>query len=131
MKKIKVALVSLLGTLTFLPAFALAQSNFTLGNGIGGFLVSVGNLLNKVIPLLIGLAVIAFLFGVLRFVFNADKEDKRAEGRNFMIYGLIGIVVMVSVWGLVNFVQSSFFGSEQQAKGNPQDGPVIPAVPTN
>jgi hypothetical protein len=77
------------------------------GTDVTGLITNISDVFSALVPILIGGAIIAFLFGVLRFVFNAGKEDKRAEGRNFMIYGLIGIVVMVSVWGLVRFVMNT------------------------
>ena len=110
MKKIKVIVSSLLGALSLAPALAFAQTgtgNLPLSN-LGALLDSVNTLMGRVVPILIGLAVIAFLWGVLRYVFNAGSEEKRTEGRKFMIYSIIGIVVMVSVWGLVIFVQQSF-----------------------
>ncbi|HAO64812.1 TPA: hypothetical protein DCQ44_02400 [Candidatus Taylorbacteria bacterium] len=66
------------------------------------------SLMGTVVPILIGLAVIVFLYGVLKFVLNAGDEGARSEGKTMMVYGIIGIVVMVSVWGLVRFVQNTF-----------------------
>ena len=110
MKKIKVFIGSLVGLLSLTPALVLAQAgNLSLNNGgLGGFLAEVQTLMRMIIPILIGLAVIAFLWGVLLFVFNASDPDKRKEGRMMMIWAIVGIVVMVSVWGLVFFIQSSF-----------------------
>lgn len=108
MKRIKFILGSLFGTLSFVPALAFAAAGDVPLTSLGSALQSIQGLMNMVVPMLIGLAIIAFLYGVLRFVFNASDEGKRAEGRQFMIWGIIGIVVMVSVWGLVAFVQGSF-----------------------
>lgn len=121
MKKIKVFLGSLFGTLALVPAFALAAAGDLPLTSLGSALQKLKALMDLVVPILIGLAVIAFLWGVLRYVFSAGSEEKRKEGRNFMIYGLIGIVVMVSVWGLVAFVQSTF-GLQDN---NPVPGPVL------
>jgi len=106
MKKIKVFIGSLVSLLTLTPALALAQ-NLPLSN-LDSFLSAFQNLMNRAIPILIGLAVIVFLWGVLLFVFNASDPEKRKEGRMMMIWSIIGIVVMVSVWGLVYFVNQSF-----------------------
>jgi len=126
MKRIKVILGSLVGALAFLPALAFAQGNFNLSSGgITGVLGSVGSILNMIVPILIALGIIAFLWGVLRFIFSAGDEEKRKAGKMFMIYGIIGIVVMVSVWGLVAFIQKSF-GIQS---GTVQNGPQLPTVP--
>jgi len=109
MQRIKFILGSLFGVLAFAPALAFAATSGDVPlTSLGSALESLMSLMNMVVPLLIGLAVIAFLWGVLKFVFNAGDEEKRKEGKMFMIYGLVGIVVMVSVWGLVGFIQNTF-----------------------
>jgi hypothetical protein len=108
MKKVLVGVVVGLA-----PLMALAQT-------LGGVITLVGNLLNALVPVIIGLAVIYFLWNVAQYVFSADGKE---EARNGMIWGIIGIVVMVSVWGLVGLVQDSF---EIRGTG-PQPVPALPA----
>lgn len=62
----------------------------------------------SVIRFIIGLGVVMFLIGVLQFVRAGDNEEKREGGRNMMIFGIIAIFVMVSVWGLVKILTTSF-----------------------
>lgn len=57
--------------------------------------------------LILSAAVIYFLWGVFRYVRSAGEEKAREEGKQQIIYGIIGIAVMVSVWGLVNFLTNS------------------------
>ena len=126
MNKIKIAVGSLFGLLSLVPALAFAQNtggNLPLTN-LNVFLVGVRSLMGLVVPILIGLAVIVFLWGVLQFVFHADDSDKRSEGKSFMIWGIIGIAVMVSVWGLVGFLQGTF--NIQPGAGQAQPGPALP-----
>ncbi|MBP6855226.1 MAG: hypothetical protein KBD26_03690 [Candidatus Pacebacteria bacterium] len=78
-------------------------------NTIADFLNFFTCLISKsVIPLLIALAVIVFIWGVLKFIMNADDSTKREEGRNFIIWGLVGLFVMVSIWGIVNILNNTF-----------------------
>lgn len=121
MTRIKFILGSLFGTLAFVPALALAQGQLPLTN-LGSLLGGLRQLMGIVVPILIGFAIIVFLWGVLRFIFNAGSDEKRKEGKMFMIYGIIGIVVMVSVWGLVSFLQGTF-GLDSNA---PAQSPRIP-----
>ena len=123
MNRIKIIVGSFLGLLALVPAFAFAQGNLPLTN-LGSFVVGLRALMDAVVPILIGLAIIAFLWGALKFVFNADDEGKRSEGKMFMIYGIIGIAVMVSVWGLVGFLQGTF--GIQPGGGQVQTGPRLP-----
>ncbi|MEK7179348.1 MAG: hypothetical protein AAB727_03805, partial [Patescibacteria group bacterium] len=65
-------------------------------------------ILNALIPLIIGVALVGFLYGVAKFILAADDSSKREEGRQLMIWGVIGLFVMVSVWGIVNVVAQTF-----------------------
>jgi hypothetical protein len=60
-----------------------------------------------IIPLLMGAAVVIFLFGVLKYIGSASEVESREEGRRFMVYGIIGLAVMTSVYGLVAFVTNT------------------------
>ena len=63
-------------------------------------------LIRASIPILISISVIVFVWGVFRYVL-AEGEDKK-KGRDVMMYGIIGLFVMVSVWGLVALVYNTF-----------------------
>ena len=65
-------------------------------------------ILRALIPLLFGIALIGFLWGVAQFILNADNEEKRREGKKVMIWGIIGLFVMLSVWGLVAVIGGTF-----------------------
>lgn len=63
-----------------------------------------------IVPFLISLSVLAFLWGVLQYVRKGAGSEKAIEqGRNMMFYGLIGLAAIVSVWGLVRMVAYTFF----------------------
>jgi hypothetical protein len=64
-------------------------------------------LINTIIPILIALGVVYFIWGVVQFVLAKDEEAK-GRGRSLMINGLIGLLVIVSIWGLVNILRNSF-----------------------
>lgn len=76
---------------------------------ISGILGSIKDLLNSLIPIIFIIATIVFLWGVVMFITAGGDEDKRSEGRQYIIFGLIGLFVMISVWGIVN-VLVGFFG---------------------
>jgi hypothetical protein len=64
---------------------------------------------DSVIPLIFAIAMVMFIWGVVNFfIINADEEAKREQGRQFMIWGIIALAVMLSVWGLVGIVGSTF-----------------------
>jgi hypothetical protein len=62
-------------------------------------------------------------FSVLYIVWGAFKlmkEEGREEGKNIVLYGIIGLFVMVSIWGLVNVLDNTFQLSGQDARKPPQ-----------
>jgi len=101
-----------------LPFVASAQ------NGIQGILGLVQNTIDALIPIIIGLAVLVFLWGLLSYVVAKDA-DKQKEARGVMIWGIIAIFVMVSVWGLVGILNQTIFG----ASGSAVQAPNTPQVP--
>lgn len=61
------------------------------------------------VPLLFAVAFIVFLFGVFRFfILGGANEEKRREGRQMIIYSVVGFAIMIVLWGLVNLVVNSF-----------------------
>mgnify|MGYP001569975903 CR=1 FL=1 len=74
-------------------------------SGIEGFLENLFDLLYmEIIPLLILIATVVFMWGIIRYMTAGGNEDKLIDARRLMIFGIIGLAVMVSVWGLVKFI---------------------------
>lgn len=62
-------------------------------------------LVNPALGLLMALAVVIFLWGVYKFIANsAEGGEAREEGARSIIWGLVGIFIMVSVFGIINLV---------------------------
>lgn len=97
--------------LSFMPMLALAQNTtgcaLVTAGTIQSVLCKIGNILDIVIPIIIVLGVVYFIWGVVKYVISDDEEAKKA-GKNRMIYGIIGLVVIVAMWGLVNMVTRTF-----------------------
>ena len=64
---------------------------------------------NSVVPLVYALAFLLFIFGMVRFFFFGGEEN-REKGKTFMIWGIIGFVVMFSVWGIVRLLLTALPG---------------------
>ncbi|MHB8860303.1 MAG: Mbov_0395 family pilin-like conjugal transfer protein [Minisyncoccota bacterium] len=61
-----------------------------------------------IVPVLFAVAFLYFLWGVYKyFIYGADNESEREKGKQFVLWGIIGFVVILSVWGLVNMVMST------------------------
>ncbi|MBP9802847.1 MAG: hypothetical protein KBD14_00870 [Candidatus Pacebacteria bacterium] len=92
---------------------------------LSALLCKIGFLINAVIPILISLGVVYFIWGVIQYAIARDEEMK-AEGRGAMIHGLIALLVIVSIWGLVNFMKK-FIGLGSDNKENEITVPCVPA----
>ncbi len=96
------------------PTLATTGTLFTL-------LCRFGQLLNAVVPVLIALGVIYFVWGVITYVIASEEEAKKA-GRSRRIYGIIGLAVSIGLWGLVNLLRNTFGLNNTQ-------GVTLPTVP--
>jgi hypothetical protein len=63
---------------------------------------------SSVIPLIFALALAMFVWGVVQYVINTQDEAKREKGKQFMIWGIIALTVMVCIWGLVAVLGNTF-----------------------
>ncbi len=75
---------------------------------ISGVLNRIETIINLVIPFLIGLAVFIIIYGILGYISNAADEERRKEARDFIMWGVIGIFFMLSIWGLVTILVNTF-----------------------
>lgn len=84
--------------------------------------------LKPAVPLLIGLAVVVFFYGLVKYI-NSGLGDAKSiqEARSLMIWGIIAITVMVSVWGIVKVVQTTFLGGSDFT--SPPNVPQFGAIP--
>ncbi len=105
MHMIKIIQYGIVSAAALAPFFAFAQGTpRNLQDLIGRFVEILGAL----IPLLFGIALIGFLWGVAITILQADNEEKRKEGRQIMIWGIIGLFVMTAVWGIVIVIGGTF-----------------------
>ncbi len=100
---------SLLASLGFLtPAFAFAQS-YAVTSVPSLFSIALGILNGYVVPIIFAIAFIMFLFGVyVNFIAPGASEEASKKGGQFVIWSIIGFVLMFSIWGLINIFINTF-----------------------
>ncbi len=70
------------------------------------FLVSLIN--NEIVPIILGLSLVTFLWGMVHYyILRGADTNEREHARSFMVWGLIGMVLLFTVWGLVNIAKSA------------------------
>jgi len=84
---------------------------------------SLQDIVDLLVPLFIGIALVAFLFGLAKYIFAAGNEEAQANGRKIMVAGIIGLFVAVSIWGIITVLGTSL--------GINQGGTIpVPVSPT-
>ncbi len=63
--------------------------------------------LNALIGLFITLAIVVFFWGLIKYLTSLSGENA-SEGLQIMMYGVIAIFVMVSIWGIIRLLQNTF-----------------------
>jgi hypothetical protein len=97
----KILKLAYLLTLIFVPVYTFARFEKTT------VILAVFTSLIKfhVIPLLFVIALLLFFWGIVKYLWSvgAGKE----EGKKIMIWGIVALFVMSSIWGLVSFIGTS------------------------
>lgn len=88
--------------------FTAMVPSVVFAENLGTVVGSLNSVLRYVVPTIIGFALIAFLWGVLKYLWGGDVEKQREESKQFMLWGIVGLAVMVSVWGLVAIFANLF-----------------------
>ena len=60
------------------------------------------------ITLLLALALLLFLWGAFRFIAGAGDETERTTGKRHMLFGIIGMLVMVSALAILQIAANTF-----------------------
>lgn len=73
--------------------------------------IFVTGITDFLVPIIIGFMVIVFLNGLRKFILKADDPGEHKKGRDLMIYGLLGLVIAMSVWSIVGILAATFGAS--------------------
>ena len=95
--------------MAFLPFVASAASYSCTQNAgtVEALICKLMDLANNVlIPALIIIGVIWFIWGIIKFITANDEESKK-KARETMISGIIGLVVIFSFWGFIRLIQGT------------------------
>ena len=94
--------------MSFAPVLAFAAPTDTVFANIESIIDAIGRIVKSLIPITFGLALVYFFYGVAKYILSATNQKAADEGKAIMIYGVIAIAVMASLYGLVGFLQGTF-----------------------
>lgn len=110
-------------TLMVIPFLVQAQTYFGPIDNL--FLRAAGFINTILVPLIFTLALLAFIWGMFQyFILNGDNDTERKKGKALMVSAVVGFVLMVSIWAIVNLVASGL------TTGLNNSTPRLPGVPT-
>ena len=77
-------------------------------------------IVNPLILLLFAAALVYFLIGVVEFIANQSNEEAQSKGKQHMLWGIIGITIMMGVFSILKIIMNTF-----NIEGiNPEQGTV-------
>ena len=85
---------------TFSPLISWAADN------VLGIISKIEEIFTAVVPLIASLAVIYFLWTTAQYILKEGEEKN--EARSHMIWGIVILFVMISIWGLVAILTNTF-----------------------
>lgn len=95
-------------TLLF-PVITHGQALQTISNvnNLATRLAGIGNIITY---LLVGLAVIYIIWNIVQYFIKGEKGggDRKEAGMN-ILWGIVGLFIIVSLWGLVNILVNTFY----------------------
>ncbi len=114
--------------LSFMPSLAFAQAVNNIPQQVGNKITDINGVVstatrigNVVVALAISFAVIWIIVSVVRFFIAGDGEEAKQKGKDAIIYGVIGLFLILSIWGLV-FILTNTFKTENQVPNNINGG---------
>lgn len=67
-----------------------------------------GDIATLIIILLMIVATVVFIYGVIKYILAGGSEQRKKEAQGMIIWGLIGLFILVAVWGLVAILENTF-----------------------
>ncbi len=68
----------------------------------------IAKIVNPLIEFSFIVGLVVFLFGLMEFIRGANNEEKRSKGKQHMLWGIIGFVIMFGVFGIITFLTNTF-----------------------
>lgn len=99
------------------PVFVFAATFFDDTEDLIG---DAGDVVNTLLWVVSAMAVLAFFWGIVKYVAAAGDESAAKKGKSIMIYGAVALFVLFSIFGIIRFLQVEFGLFGPSAMYNPQ-----------
>ncbi|MCE9541378.1 hypothetical protein K8R03_02340 [Candidatus Kaiserbacteria bacterium] len=69
-------------------------------------------IIDPAILIVFSLGFLAFMYGLVEFMWNLNSGEASNEGKKHMLWGIVGMLIMVSVFGIITIIDDTFgFGA--------------------
>lgn len=75
------------------------------GRAVMGAIVDA--IINPIILLIFSAGVFFFMWGLVRFLMNLDNPEGRKTGQNHMLWGIVGVFIMATVFGIISIITNT------------------------
>jgi hypothetical protein len=96
-------------TLALIAFLCVPLVSFAQATDLASLIRIFTDLLNPIITLLTGLAVLFFMWGIVKYIYYAGDEKAKKSGKDIMGYGILALFVFFSFWGIVQLLRNSIF----------------------
>lgn len=90
-------------------------------SGLQTLLTNFGKLVDTALPIIVSLALLAFFWGLVKFIWGGGDKEK---AKSLMGWSILALFLMVSIWGIVRFIAGSV-GIDQNADAGTIDVPTV------
>ncbi len=95
----------------------IASPSVMFAAGIDGLFDTAGSLIGKAQLLIVGLVSLVFFYGLFKFVFGKTSgEGDKKVGKDFMVWSVVAIFLMASIWGIVRVLQDTVFNGDDTSQ---------------
>ncbi len=79
-------------------------------NNFSDLVIFFIEIIELLVPFLFGLTLLVITWKVVdAWIIHGGDESKVEEGKNYVIVGIIALVVMSGIWGILNILKNSLF----------------------
>ncbi len=108
--------IALIGTALLFPLVSFAALT-----NVAEIVTDIGGIINTIIPIMFAVALLGFFYGLVLYIFASDHDSDKAK--KYMLWGIVALFVMATVWGLVNWLGDAL---DIDSAAAPAVTPLIP-----
>lgn len=90
-----------------IPMMASAQTVGAGFSNLQAIVQKIAAIVNMLIPLVFSLGILGFFWGLVKYIFAQSSEDGKKDAKNIMLWSLVALFIMASVFGIITLAQNT------------------------